>query len=146
MTADTFNETLMADIAKGLSESVKTRALFYAVSDTAASLAYTLFDVGKALERLNFGAPLEDEREKEFVSKLRKVKVQEIKSEYDFTNEFFKKQKVFIPGLRNPNLEPGSEWHVSIPGLNPDDLERVDFVSGATTRPLPRNPFLKGKG
>lgn len=112
--------------AKALSRRLKTRAIAYAVSDTALAYHYELYEAGKLLERLN---AYEDVVE--FESTLRDTP-KSIKNVERFIDGFFRDQDAFEPGLRFAHIvgrissEPGERVEL---GDTMGQFERMDFVS-----------------
>jgi hypothetical protein len=118
-----------ADEAKALSKTLKTRAIYFANSDTADYTEYQLFDAGKRLEHFRCFEDVE------FSSDARDVDPPEDgPAIYEFVDRFIREQDAFVPacGVRlnagwmtaGQNVELGPA-----DGLPAEAFERIDFVA-----------------
>ncbi|MGJ3253508.1 MAG: hypothetical protein ACFE0J_20595, partial [Elainellaceae cyanobacterium] len=82
--------------AEILSKYLNTPALYYSVGDTFGDFQYTFFSNGICVEKLR----VEESEGLVFESVLRpSVSIENIKSRYQFVNDFFIKQDIYIPVL-----------------------------------------------
>jgi hypothetical protein len=143
--------------AVALSKSLKTRALYVANSDTGGVTQYALFDAGKVVEVFDYGSAgdrdsdkavterfakyysidmsaiaggVQVAQNKTFASSQRAVDVKKIKNDLDFVNDYVKQQDAFIPfGFEMGWGEAGEMMELTLEGLGPDDVERLDYVA-----------------
>ena len=142
--------------AAALSKSLKTRALYVANSDTGGCTRYALFDHGEPVEVFDyssgadgtdaasavaryakiFGADLTPLANvsvgdgKFFASTSRKLDVVRIKNDLDFVDDYVKRQEAFVPfGFDDEWGEAGETAELTLEGLGPDDVERLDFIA-----------------
>jgi hypothetical protein len=115
--------------AKALSKSLKTRAIYFANSDTASFTEYELFEAGKPLEHFRCFEDIE------FTTKLRKVKPPPDGPEiYTFVDRFIKEQDAFVPAL-SVHLNAGWMNVGEKATLGPQEelpksaFERLDFIA-----------------
>ncbi len=141
--------------AKAMSASLRTRALFVANSDTGGVTQYALFEKGKLVEFFDYGSSNRETPANEiarklssmykidldslpnfshhegkvFGSLLRDVKLARVKNDLDFVNDYLKEQNAFIPFGLEEWGEAGETVELSLEGLGPDDVERLDYVA-----------------
>jgi ankyrin repeat protein len=119
---------LSASDALEISRDLQTKVLFYGNSDTARTVAYSLFENGQEME--SFFCGVDEERESGgvvFRSKLREASI-ECSDREDFVEAFIKEQDAFLPGWSElaRSAEPGST--ITIEGFPRNVILRMDLV------------------
>jgi ankyrin repeat protein len=143
--------------AAALSKRLKTRALFVANSDTAGVTQYLLFDQGALVELLDYGTAVDNasapsvirqfdsvygvdlsklrelsvKKGLVFGSSARKLDLSKIKSDLDYVNEYVAGQDAYIFFGIDDWGKPGERVELTLEGLGPDDVERLDYVAVA---------------
>ena len=137
-------ETLKAQMATHLNESDAAKIseawvpppLYYAISDTAAALNYTLFEKGQQIEHLEEGETYDEEGDSEDVLKFSstsgKAGPKDSGEVYDWVENLFKQLDCFEPGVAFTHFvgyvmhKPGEKVTIN---NDKDELERLDFVT-----------------
>jgi len=119
---------LNADDAKALSKRLKTRALYYGVSDTAGALGYELFENGQSIEKVDTE---EGWVVREFKSSKRSGKTGD--NGMELAQSLFTELDAYDPGLKFMYLvgyimhKPGDK--VTFRNTEDRMFERLDFVA-----------------
>jgi hypothetical protein len=141
--------------AAALSKSLKTRALFVANSDTGGVTHYLMFNQGELVELFDYGtAPdkasaqsvikqfntvygvdlsklseLAIKQALVFGSSVRKPVVSKIGNDMEHVNKYVAGQDAYIFFAPDNWGEAGERVELSLEGLGPDDIERLDYVA-----------------
>jgi ankyrin repeat protein len=141
--------------AAAISRSLETRALFVANSDTGGVAQYALFDKGELVELFDYGtapenataksvvkqfascyqvdlskcAGLKVGNNKVFASSVRTLDLAKVKNDLDFINDYVTEQDAFVPFFVDEWGRAGQRVELTLQGLGPDDIERLDYVA-----------------
>ncbi len=141
--------------AVALSTSLKTRALYVGNSDTAGVTQYFLFDHGQLVEMFAYGTTPDNANAQTvikqfataydvdlskfpdlsvkkcmvFASARRKLDLATIKNDLDFVNDYVSGQDAYIFFAEADWGEAGQRIELTLEGLGPDDIERLDYVA-----------------
>jgi len=117
---------LTEEDAQRISESLSTAAIYYAGSDTCATLEYQLYHHGVLQEKLAF----EEEVSIEFKSQLRSLAARDIRDAYTFTMDFMREQDAYVPNLtETEGLIATQHKSICFEGLMPNEIERMDYLA-----------------
>jgi hypothetical protein len=124
-----------------VSRRLDTRAILYAVSDTACCIGYFFYGSGRRLERFE---ALDSGREVRFRSKIRRAIPADVEDGRDWPNRFFLEQDALEPFIdfnyffNRQDCSPGERVLVQNPGFalmgteplvtTRPGLERVDYL------------------
>jgi ankyrin repeat protein len=155
LNCDPLNPFHKTADAQSLSKSLKTRAMIVISADTSGIAQYITLDKGKPVElfdsgsvpsgsdrkaaaelvRKSCGADFTDFKNVEiaggnvFASSLRKVKLSSVKNPLDFINDHLRNEKAFAPFAFESWGSTGQSVELTLEGLGPDDIERLDYVA-----------------
>lgn len=155
LNCDDVRHYLGASDAESLSKSLKSRAILVANSDTGGVSQYVVFDCGKPVELFDSGSTehgmnraavvkqfakgyhidldalpnLQVAKGRVFGSSLRNVKLSSIKNDLDFISDYLKSQNAFAPLFPEEWGRAGDRVELTLEGLGPDDIERLDYVA-----------------
>jgi hypothetical protein len=141
--------------ARALSAKLGARAILVANSKTASISRYALFDSGKLVEFFDFGSArgaanraavieqfardhgidlndlpnLQIGKDKVFGSSQRKVKLSSIENDLRFITGFLENLNAFAPLFADEWGRAGQHAELTLEGLGPDDIERLDYVA-----------------
>ncbi len=108
-----------------LSQALKSKAIYFAVSDTAAAIAYAYYDSGQRIESMK-----SDDRGIRFSSTARNVGSKDIRNAQQFARDFLKAQSISIPPAAFLGPPRGRKRiKLTIPGFLPEDLVRMDQIA-----------------
>ena len=136
------DQYLKAEDAQAISKALKTKAIFFANSDTAGATSYDLFENGKRLEHF------ESFEELEFESSVRDVEAPPDGPKiYDFVQEFMKSHDALAPSW---TTYFGSFCHqegdkIKFEIIPAELLERLDYLSAEPPKPKLKSA-AKAKG
>ena len=149
-------EHLKTAAARELSHTLATRAILVSFGDTSGVYQYLTFDKGKVVEIFDTGSAPDDRdldavaaqfREAydvdpaalpgfhvtpayAFASSLRKLKPAEVKNVLEFIDDHLKRENAFVPFFEPTDHRAGQRYELTLEGLGPDDVERLDYVAG----------------
>jgi ankyrin repeat protein len=124
--------------AEALSARLGTRAVYFSVSDTAGAVSYALYEAGHRLEVLEDRGetrpPVGDRRQRPglaFESGLRTLTSRQLRRPEVAIDAIFRDLGIWIPsmGAARHVDRSGQTVSLTLPGLDPSDLERLDYVA-----------------
>ena len=155
LNCDAVQDYLKPRDGAALSKALKTRAIVVTSGDTSGVYQYVTFDKGKAVELLDVGSTAYDTRQRSlaeqlrdwygidlstfrhvdtangtvFATSLRKPRLSRIKNVLAFIDDSIKAENAFVPFFGESWGTAGDSVELTIEGLGPDDLERLDYVA-----------------
>jgi ankyrin repeat protein len=140
---------------RALSKALKTRAIVVTSGDTSGIYQYVTFQRGKAVEILDSGSAADDtdrasiarqfrdwygvdlgdfagfeiRKGTVFASSLRKLKLAGVKNVLTFIRDHLTRENAFVPFFGDAWGRKGDSVELTIEGLGPDDVERLDYVA-----------------
>lgn len=125
--------------AAAVSKSLKTRVILVNSGDTGGVYQYFAYDKGKLVEVFDVGsgisldlAGLQDiARAKQitFASSMRKPDLKRVKNPLDFIGNHLKSENALVPFGFESLGDPGETVELTLEGLGPDDVERLDYIA-----------------
>jgi hypothetical protein len=138
-----------------LSKALKARTIVVTAGDTSGIYQYVTFDNGHAVEIFDLGSAAGDTDRaavtKQFLawykidlgrfknvriadgvvaaSSLRRLKIPKGAKALDFIRDHITKENAFVPFFGDVWGRAGSTVELTIEGLGPDDIERLDYVA-----------------
>jgi ankyrin repeat protein len=148
-------EHLKTAAVRELSKKLKTRAMLVSFGDTSGIYQYLTFDKGKPVELFDTGSADDDKdldsvakqfiaaydvdprdlpgfhvgRGYAFGSSLRKLKPADVKNTLEFINDHLTRENAFVPFFEPTDHARGQRYELTIEGVGPDDVERLDYVA-----------------
>jgi hypothetical protein len=113
----------ISEQTRALSSLLSTRAIYYWVGDTSATVGYELYENGELLEKLSAtegGSP-----DDTFSSRLRDLKRRDIRNIWRFTEQFLVEQDAFEPGVRFDYFIDRTEYWRRRERYQPGDRVRI---------------------
>ncbi|WP_017663024.1 ankyrin repeat domain-containing protein [Baaleninema simplex] len=130
--------------ARAISQQLQTQAIEYGVSDTAGVIGYKLYDRGELLEEFedfceNDFSDKQSNPEPntlygdswKFYSTRRQIEPNDVKTPFDFVDEFFKSQDAYVPAWGSRGVHTcgtGKRQKLGVIGIEPWDI-RMDYVA-----------------
>jgi hypothetical protein len=113
----------ISEQTRALSGLLKTRAIYYRVGDTSATVGYELYENGELLEKLSAtegGSP-----DDTFSSRLRDLNRRDIRNIWRFTDRFLVDQDAFEPGISFQYFIDHTEYRRRQEAPRPGDRVRI---------------------
>jgi ankyrin repeat protein len=114
--------------AEALSRRMGTRAVFFGVSDTASAMTYNLFEGGELLEKFEAG----EGEGVVFESSLRRLTRRQLRRQDEALEAIFTDLGLLVysmsSGIRLFDAVPGRTAPLYFPGLDDEDVERLDYI------------------
>jgi len=113
----------ISEQTRALSSLLRTRAIYYWVGNTSATVGYELYENGELLEKLiatEGGSP-----DDTFSSRLRNLKRQDIGNIWRFTDRFLVEQDAFEPGISFEYFIDQTEYRRRRERYRPGDRVRI---------------------
>ena len=155
LNCDAVQDYLKPPDGAALSKALKARAIVVTSGDTSGVYQCVTFDKGKAVELLDVGSTAYDTQQKSlaqqlrdwygidlsafrhvdtagdtvFASSLRKPRLSRIKNALHFIGDYIKAENAFVPFFGEAWGRTGDTVELTIEGLGPDDIERLDYVT-----------------
>ena len=125
--------------AAALSKSLEASVILVNSGDTGGVYQYFVFEKGKVVEVFDVGsgesldlADLKNVARGEqitFASSLRKPDLKQVKNPLDFIGDYIKSENALVPFGFESLGDPGEPVELTLEGLGPDDVERLDYIA-----------------